>query len=62
MAKSAKLPDVKKELEIIASEICDHYCKFPDQYFDTDGCEDEQADKLRSEHCESCPLLQFLTG
>lgn len=52
--------DVKKSLEVIASEICDHYCRFPDEYAGIEF-EDEATALLSEEHCQMCPLVQFLT-
>lgn len=37
-----------------AAQMCDKYCKFPDMY----SGEDEE--KLISEHCENCPLVNML--
>jgi hypothetical protein len=39
-------------LEEIASEICNHYCKYPDQW----DAEKEGMDLCESEICENCPL------
>lgn len=56
-----KKQTILQQLEAIAGEICDHYCKFPDQY-DVEGMtEDEYSEKLLNEHCLMCPLVQFLS-
>lgn len=34
--------------EYVAEQICNNYCKFPNQY--------EDEEKLFSERCDSCPL------
>lgn len=39
-------------LEEIASEICNHYCKYPDQW----DAEEKGMDLCESEICENCPL------
>lgn len=57
-----QIPNIRKELEAIAGEMCDHYCKWPDQYFDPSGIEEEQTERLVAERCKTCPILQFLTG
>lgn len=54
-------PTIRKQLEQIASEICDHYCKWPDQYFQTNDNEDAYAETLVEEKCMMCPLVQFLS-
>ena len=41
-----------QQLEAIAGEICDNYCKWPELYDD--------MDELCSEHCDECPLTQKL--
>lgn len=55
-------PNIGKQLEAIAGEICDHYCKFADQYYADADSEDKYTEKLVMEHCEMCPLVQFLAG
>ena len=60
MKKETQIPNVKNAFEMIASEICDHYCKWPDRYFTPDGNEDEETERLTEERCNSCPLVQFL--
>lgn len=36
-------------LSKIVAELCDHYCKYPEQYV-------ENERKLYDEHCADCPL------
>ena len=53
-----KIETVTQQLEYIATEICDSYCKFPALY----ECEyaelDEEAreEKRYQEKCSRCPL------
>lgn len=61
MKKETGIPNVKNAFEMIASEICDHYCKWPDLYFTPDGNENEEIARITEEHCEKCPLVKFLT-
>ena len=35
-------------LETIETEMCDDYCRYPDDYID--------EDKLIEQHCDTCPL------
>lgn len=56
-----KKQTIRQQLEAVASEICDHYCKFPDQYDVVGLTEDEYTEKLVEERCVMCPLLQFLS-
>lgn len=47
---------VEKMLETLAEDICDHYCKYPDQW-------DEEAEGIElceSEICRTCPLTKQL--
>lgn len=43
------------DLFSIASEICDHYCKYPLIYD-----EDEEEQPLSEAFCRQCPLNKFL--
>lgn len=43
---------VTQQLEKIGEEICDHYCKFPQYY----GNSDNDMERLHEEHCENCPI------
>ena len=40
-------------LDDIAAQICNSYCKWPDQYKDENG---EETDALYDEKCSDCPL------
>lgn len=43
---------VSEQLEAIAEEMCNHYCKYPDLWNEeAEGCELSE-----SEHCRNCPL------
>lgn len=48
---AAEPMSIPAQLQRIAEDICDHYCKFPEQYEGDDG-----IDRLISEHCENCPI------
>ena len=54
------IPDIKHSMEIIAGEICDKYCRWPDGYDVEKLGEDLAADLLFEQHCDRCPLAQFL--
>ena len=43
---------IANQLEDIAGEICNNYCKYPDQW-DEDK---EGMDISESEYCQKCPL------
>lgn len=44
-----------EELQKIASEICENYCKYPDQWDEeAEGCELSE-----SEICKKCPLIKL---
>ena len=47
----------ESELEVIAGEMCDHYCVFP-QAYDT-GHEDDN-ERMVAERCDSCPLNRLV--
>jgi hypothetical protein len=42
---------IPAQLEKITSEMCDKYCKFPDQAKD--------EDELFKNHCDKCPMLKL---
>lgn len=47
---------VEKMIETLAEEICDKYCKYPDQW-------DEEAEGIElceSSICRNCPLTKQL--
>ena len=47
---------VEKMIETLAEEICDKYCKYPDQWDEeAEGCE-----LCESEICRNCPLTKQL--
>jgi hypothetical protein len=46
------MDSISKQLEEIANEICNNYCKYPEQWDEEkEGCELSE-----SEHCKNCPL------
>ena len=52
---------VAKELEEIASEICDEYCRWPYvalEMFMFD--KDEEREAFLDEKCEYCPMMKLL--
>ena len=52
MAEKKKISEI---LEDIASEICDHYCKYPIEYKPEEHDDVELCD---SEICANCPLVK----
>ena len=45
------------EMEHIAGEICDHYCKFPEAYYTG---QDDDNDRMIEERCNNCPLGKLI--
>ena len=45
-----KQKSVVNVIEEVMNEVCDKYCKFPEQYTD------EDEEKLYEKHCNNCPL------
>lgn len=43
---------IKDQLDDIASDICDNYCKY--------RAEAMNNEELKSEHCDDCPLVNLL--
>lgn len=41
-------------IEDILADICDNYCKYPEQYADDDG-----VDALINERCDNCPFQRL---
>ena len=52
MAEDKKISEM---LEDIASEMCDHYCKYPIVY---DPEEHDDVELCDSEICANCPLVK----
>ena len=53
--------DVKQRLTWIADEICDHYCKYAENYLPKDPDPESDVDLLEetlyTEICAHCPLM-----
>lgn len=47
---------IVEQIELAAGELCDSYCKYPEQYPNTD----KGFDDLASERCCSCPLNKLI--
>lgn len=46
---------ITEQLEAIAEDFCNHYCKYPDLWDEeAEGCELSE-----SEHCQNCPLNEL---
>ena len=43
-----------EQLERIAEDICNHYCKYPDQWD-----EEKDGDLSESDICRDCPLSRL---
>lgn len=52
---------ITKMLTMIADQICDNYCKYPDMYLskNQDGDEDMLEDMMYTEICANCPLMKI---
>ncbi len=49
------MDSISKQLEEIANEICNNYCKYPEQWDEEkEGCE-----LCESEYCKNCPLSRL---
>lgn len=44
------------QIESIKCEICDHYCKFPEEYLEKYDDSNEANEAVMSEVCIKCPL------
>lgn len=52
-----EVKSIPKMMEDIASDMCDHYCKWPDAYVtDNEELDDLMTEKLIAEHCDKCPM------
>lgn len=47
---------IPQELEQIVNEVCDKYCKFPEQTLSQYKDPDEAGEHLINDFCENCPL------
>ena len=50
---------ITDELLEIAEEMCDNYCKDPEQYLAQHKDPDKAYDVLIEEKCENCPLFRL---
>lgn len=46
---------VNEIIEDVAREICDHYCKYPEQW----DAEKEEMELIDSDICINCPLSRL---
>ena len=53
MAEGKKISEI---LEDIASEMCDHYCKYPIEYKPE---ENDGVEIFDSDICRNCPLVKY---
>lgn len=44
----------------VAEEICDGYCKYPDEYRERYKDPDEAQERMAIERCENCPLNKIV--
>ena len=55
---------VQKMLEEICNEICDNYCKYPQEvqnkYLRGEINENEKEDYMMEHYCDKCPLTEKL--
>ena len=55
----SEIKSITQQIEDICTEICDHYCKYPqislEQYKDPD----EAYEWLMNHCCEKCPLMRL---
>ena len=54
-----KKATVKEELNRIAEEICDSYCKWPEHCLSKEKDPDKAEEMLYSVYCEKCPLMEL---
>ena len=54
-----KKVDVSKIIEAVKFEMCDHYCKYPNQY--QADIDDVNFARMITEKCDECPL-DYLGG
>lgn len=53
---------IAQQIEEAAAQICDKYCKMPEQWANEHGHSDEDIifDKFLDEICSNCPLYKLL--
>ncbi len=58
--KLGKYEDLEERIDDIKEAMCDHYCKFPEEYFKKEEYDDAMKDAMwetmQEEKCENCPL------
>ena len=53
---------VRETIEKVANEICDHYCKMPEEFNKThegNYDDDNNLEVFYEEYCSKCPLNQL---
>ena len=50
--KTDETETIMQQLEKVAAEICDNYCKFMAEM----GNDESRWDELTEKHCDKCPL------
>lgn len=56
--KNKERMTIGEQLEVIAEEICDSYCKYPDRAKDLYEDPDEAMDWISDNHCVNCPIYR----
>ena len=51
--EAIRLKTIQSQLEEIASDMCENYCKYPEQWNEADG------DMCDSDTCRNCPLTRI---
>lgn len=50
---------VGKKLREVGNELCQEFCKYPDEYFSLYDDGEEAEERLAIEKCEICPLTRM---
>lgn len=51
---------VSEIMALFKSDICDHYCKYPELYESKYTDSDEALDAMMEDHCDRCPLNRLM--
>ena len=60
MIEKGEVMNVIELIQWVADEVCDNYCKYPDEYFRKYKDEDEAFEHLYCEKCEKCCLNKLV--
>ena len=57
--KECKAKTITEIIEDVCADICDHYCKYPDECTEKAGGDGDLAYGMLEKICDKCPLTKL---